>query len=183
MSVPSVPATKVARQAAVVRILREQDVRSQAELAERLARHGISATQATLSRDLVELGAQKLRRPDGTFTYDVPTDVPIPPETSTAIVRLARLAAELVVAADHSANLLVLHTPPGAAQLLASAIDLSSLPDVLGCVAGDDTVLVITRSEPVAGALVTRLLALAKGTTTSTPDGDTSGYTAERKNA
>ncbi|SEA42811.1 transcriptional regulator, ArgR family [Bowdeniella nasicola] len=159
MSVPSVPATKVARQAAVVRILREQDVRSQAELAERLARRGISATQATLSRDLVELGAQKLRRPDGTFTYDVPTDVPIPPETSTAIVRLARLAAELVVAADHSANLLVLHTPPGAAQYLGSALDAALGAKALGTVAGDDTTLTVMRSSDMAADICARILA------------------------
>jgi transcriptional regulator of arginine metabolism len=97
--------------------------------------------------------------------------------------RLERWCQEVLIGADHAENLAVMRTPPGAAQLLASAIDLSSLPDVLGCVAGDDTVLVITRSEPAAGALVTRLLALAKGTSTSTPDGDSSGLTAERKNA
>ena len=154
-----VPSTKVARQAAVVRILKENPVRSQAELAERLARVGIHATQATLSRDLVELGAQKLRRPDGSFTYDVPADAPTPKDPAAAVVRLARLAAELVVAADHSANILVLHTPPGAAQYLGSALDAALGARALGTVAGDDTTITIMQTSDMAAEVCSRMLA------------------------
>ncbi|MDO5710193.1 MAG: arginine repressor [Micrococcales bacterium] len=159
MTYPSVPSTKVARQAVVVQILREGGVKSQAELAERLGRRGIRATQATISRDLVELGAQKLRGADGGFTYYVPEDAPIAQEPSSAAVRLARLAAELVVAADHSENLLVLHTPPGAAQYLGAALDSALGAKALGTVAGDDTTLTVMRSADLAAEVCARILA------------------------
>lgn len=159
MSAMAAPAAKVARQAAVVRILSDYAVRSQAELAERLAQQGIQTTQATLSRDLVELGAQKSRRPDGGFAYIVPTNIPVPPDRTAASIRLARLAAELVVAADHTGNLLVLHTPPGAARYLGSALDAALGARALGTVAGDDTTITVMRHSHMAADLCARILA------------------------
>lgn len=155
----AVPATKVARQAAVVRILEENAVRSQAELAALLAKRGIHTTQATLSRDLVELGAQKMRRPDGTFAYHVPTDAPAPQDNQTANLRLARLASELVVSADYSGNLLVLHTTPGAAEYLGRALDSALGVAALGTVAGDDTTVTVMRSSEFAADICARILA------------------------
>jgi transcriptional regulator of arginine metabolism len=160
--------TKIARHRRIVEILRRRPVRSQVELAGRLHTEGVAVTQATLSRDLVELGAVKVRHPEGGLVYAVPGEggdrTPwggIEQEMLDA--RLARLCEELLVTAQASANLVVLHTPPGAAQFLASAIDHSVLPDVLGSIAGDDTVLVVTR-DPLGGdAVAARFLALAAG--------------------
>ena len=108
-----------------------------------------------MSRDLVELDAVRVRHPDGTLVYAVPgrgrRPHPAAAEDSAAAHgRLQRLARELVVSADASANLVVLRTPPGAAQFLASAIDHTAQPELLGTIAGDDTVLLICR-DPLGG--------------------------------
>jgi transcriptional regulator of arginine metabolism len=159
-------ATKNARHRTIVTILRHTPVRSQAELAQRLAEQGLAVTQATLSRDLVELGAVKVRHAEAGLVYAVPGEggdrTPwggLDHEVLDA--RLARLCEELLVSAEASANLVVLRTPPGGAQFLASAIDQSVLPMVLGTIAGDDTVLVVSR-DPAGGAeAAARFLALA----------------------
>jgi transcriptional regulator of arginine metabolism len=171
----SVPATKTARHRRIVDILRRTPVRSQVELADVLAAEGLAVTQATLSRDLVELGAVKVRHPDGGLVYVTPGEggdrTPWGGVAQEMLdSRLARLCEELLVTAEGSANLVVLHTPPGAAQFLASAIDQSVIPAVLGTIAGDDTVLVVTRAPDGATAVVARFLALATG---SDPSADT----------
>lgn len=141
-------------------------MRSQAELAELLAADGVSVTQATLSRDLVDLRAVKVRAADGTLSYAVPGeggDQSPQNDRNQELLdsRLARLCEELIVSADSSANMTVLRTPPGAAQFLASAIDHSQVPDLLGTIAGDDTVLVIARDPNGGEALAGRFLTLA----------------------
>jgi transcriptional regulator of arginine metabolism len=139
--------TRAGRQARIVAILSTNPVRSQTELASLLAAEGIDATQATLSRDLEELGAVKLRAADGgAGVYVVPEDGNPVRGVSGGTDRLARLLGELLVSTDSSGNLAVLRTPPGAAHYLAA-----SLPDVVGTVAGDDTLLVVAR-EPLTGA-------------------------------
>ncbi|HEX9539580.1 MAG TPA: arginine repressor [Streptosporangiaceae bacterium] len=174
------PLTKTGRQAQIAGILARAAVRSQDELAELLAQRGVRVTQATLSRDLEELGAVRLRGTDGALVYALPGSPGGPgsrpgglpegqpgaePSAGTdreASARLARVAAELLFAAEASANLVVLRTPAGGAQLLAAAIDHAAWPSILGTVAGDDTVLVIVR-EPASGAGVARsLLQLAE---------------------
>ena len=161
------PLTKTARQQRIVDLLGHHDVRSQTELSHLLADHGVQVTQATLSRDLDELAAVKVRGRTGSLVYAVPAEggdrTPLPatePAASTA--RLARLCAELLVSAEGSANLVVLRTPPGAAQFLASAVDKAELPAVLGTIAGDDTVLVIGREPAGALTLARRFLALTE---------------------
>jgi transcriptional regulator of arginine metabolism len=145
-------ATRVARQARIIAILSSQPVHSQSELAAALADDGIDVTQATLSRDLEELGAVKLRGADGGVgVYVIPEDGSPVRGVSGGTERLSRLLGELLVSTDSSANLAVLRTPPGAAHYLASAIDRAALPEVVGTVAGDDTILVIAR-EPMSGA-------------------------------
>jgi len=193
------PGTKAARHARIASILgqRAAPVRSQEELAERLATFGLRVTQATLSRDLEEIGAVRLRASDGSLVYALPDDdllpggLGVPAEdlapssrpdhgTRTRAVhrelssglfsqltiepsaRLARVAAELLVTAEASANLVVLRTPAGAAQLLASAIDHAGWPAVLGTVGGDDTVLVIARNPAGGDELAQALLQLAE---------------------
>jgi transcriptional regulator of arginine metabolism len=143
------PTTKAARHARIVDTLAKQAVRSQAELATLLDAGGLHVTQATLSRDLDELGAVKLRTADGGLgAYVIPEDgSPIASRTADDAPphRLARLVGELLNSAEASANLAVLRTPPGGAHYLASALDRAGLPDVLGTIAGDDTILVVTR--------------------------------------
>jgi transcriptional regulator of arginine metabolism len=181
------PATKAARQAQIAGILAHAQVRSQEELAAMLADRGVHVAQATLSRDLEELGAVRLRGAAGALVYALPGDPGGPgswpggvggvgPEGAAghgpastgpasrgwaarggagvsepgAPGALPRVAAELLVSAEASANLVVLRTPAGGAQLLASALDHAEWPAILGTVAGDDTVLVIAR-DPAGG--------------------------------
>lgn len=138
----TVPATKSARQALITRLIEAGDVTSQAELAVRLEAEGISVTQATLSRDLNDVGAIKVRDARGQLVYATQATREATEDTG---LRLSRLLAEVLHSADGSANLAVLRTPPGAAQFLASAIDGDDDPDIVGTVAGDDTVIVISR--------------------------------------
>jgi transcriptional regulator of arginine metabolism len=155
-STPQAPATKAARHQRIVELVGRQAVRSQAELARLLAEHGVEVTQATLSRDLEELGASKVRSAEGGLVYAVDPDTGLVDQD-----RLGRLLQQLLVSAEPSANLAVLRTPPGGAQLLASAVDRGSLPEVVGTVAGDDTVLVICRGAEGGAALAARLVRLA----------------------
>ncbi|KOV82033.1 arginine repressor [Nocardia sp. NRRL S-836] len=154
--------TRTARQARIVEIVSQQAVRSQSELAKLLAADGIEVTQATLSRDLDELGAVKLRGPDGGApVYVIPEDGSPVRGVQGGTTRLVRLLSEWLVSADSSGNLAVLRTPPGAAQFLASSLDRAALHEVVGTIAGDDTILVVAR-EPMTGAeLAERLTALA----------------------
>ena len=204
---PTAPATKAARQSRIVAILSREQVHSQEQLAALLTQYaGMHVAQATLSRDLDELGVVRLRAADGTLVYALPGDPGGPgsrpgtgldrqnfperpgvapgPSTpaasaddvvadvadggpagpvSSASARLTRFLKELLTSAEASANLIVLRTPAGAAQFLASAIDHAAWPAILGTVAGDDTVLVIAR-DPVGGAdLAAEFRRLAEG--------------------
>ena len=168
-SSPTIPGTKNARQQKIVELLTRHPVRSQTELGELLAQAGLHVTQATLSRDLVELDAVKVRSTGGVLVYAVPAEggdrTPrAAVETGAAEARLSRLLSELLVSAEASANLVVLRTPPGAAQFLGAAVDMAQLATVLGTIAGDDTVLVITRDPDGGHAVADRLLLLAQHT-------------------
>ncbi|WP_432544551.1 arginine repressor [Kineococcus sp. SYSU DK002] len=169
--------TKAFRHDRIATVLARFPVRSQTELAAHLAEEGVAVTQATLSRDLVELGAVKVRDGDRGLVYALPAEggdrTPrrgVGQEVLDA--RLARWCEELLISAEASANLVVLRTPPGAAQFLASAVDHSVMPTLLGTIAGDDTVLVITR-DPLGGdAVAARFLALARRATPEDPQND-----------
>jgi transcriptional regulator of arginine metabolism len=158
------PGGKAARHARIVAILGNRPVRSQAELAVELTDAGFHVAQATLSRDLDELGAVKLRTPDGGLpSYVIPEDgAPLTARTADDAPpqRLARLVGELLVSAEASGNVVVLRTPPGAAHFLASALDRAGLPKVLGTIAGDDTILVIARKPDGGAAIATELVNL-----------------------
>jgi transcriptional regulator of arginine metabolism len=179
-TVVTLPATKAARHARITDLLTHRAVRSQGELAKLLADEGLVVTQATLSRDLDELGAVKVRGSEGALVYAVPNDDDPRPlralngghRGDPGLHRLARLCEELLVSAEASANLTVAKTPPGGAQLLASALDRAGWLDVLGTVAGDDTVLVVCRDPAGGGALADRLLALAEGRSPTEEPGD-----------
>lgn len=156
--------SRAGRQAKITELVTSLTIHSQTELVRMLSEAGIEVTQATLSRDLDELGAVKLRGPDsGAPVYVIPEDGSPVRGVQGGTSRLARLLAELMVSADSSGNLTVLRTPPGAAQYVASAIDRAALDEVVGSIAGDDTVAVIAR-EPLSGAeLAERFGTLAGG--------------------
>ena len=155
-------ATKVARHQRIIEVLETNEVESQAGLLALLAQWGFDVTQATLSRDLDELRAVKVTGSRGAQVYGIPRDGGDPsPQVSAADggrARLERVVGELLSGADHSGNIVVLRTPPGAAMYLASAIDHTTVPDVIGTVAGDDTVLVVSR-DPRGGAALARQFA------------------------
>jgi transcriptional regulator of arginine metabolism len=171
------PGTKASRQAWVAATLAERPVRSQEELARLLAERGMPVTQATLSRDLEEIGAVRVRSADGSLVYALPEEPGGPgsrpggvagggagggSEPDASRPRLSRTASELLISAEASANMVVLRTPAGAAQFLASVLDHAAWPSILGTVAGDDTVLVIARDPAGGEALAAQLLALAE---------------------
>ena len=141
--------TRAARLHKIAQIVASKPIASQAELVQALSAEGISVTQATLSRDLDILGAIKVHGKDGVSYYAIPEDSTGELPTKD-FSRLARSLADLMASADYSANIVVLRTPPGAASYLASALDRGDLDTVLGTVAGDDTVMIITR-EPEGG--------------------------------
>jgi len=154
------PGTRAARHARIVELIRDKAVRSQTELADLLGVDGVQVTQATLSRDLEELRAVKAGG-----VYVIPEDgLPALRSAEQAPARLTRLLRELLNSVDVSGNLVVLRVPPGAAQFLASALDRSGLPDVVGTIAGDDTILVVARDsgEGPGAALAAKLTAWSR---------------------
>lgn len=132
-------ASKPQRHALILRILEEHQVTSQEMLRELLAREGLTVAQATLSRDMRELGLAKIPTPDGLAVYTAPPDVTDPTP------RLARLLPPLFIGADGVGNLLILKTVTGGAQPIAVALDYEEWPEVVGTVAGDDTILLVLR--------------------------------------
>ncbi len=132
--------TKVQRQATIARLVSDHEVTSQPELIELLATEGIEATQATVSRDLDDIGAVKVRVASGNTVYAIPE---FAPDRLAPLDQLRRVMGEWVADVSSSGNLVVLRTPPGCAHVVASALDRSRVDGMLGTVAGDDTLLCI----------------------------------------
>ena len=145
---------KQQRQHRIAGLLERYAVTSQGQLVELLTGDGVVATQATVSRDLEELGAIKVRAAGGDSVYAIPD---LPKEHRTPEDHLRRVMGDWVVDVDHSHNLVVLRTPPGSAHVVASAIDRAGLPAILGTVAGDDTILVVV-AERSSGTKIAREL-------------------------
>jgi transcriptional regulator of arginine metabolism len=141
------PPDKAQRQRLLRELLGVADLRSQAEVRDALAVRGVDAHQATVSRDLDELGAVKVRGTDGSLVYRLAVD----PGPGSARARLDEVLRQFVTGVRHSGNLAVLRTPPACAHPVASAIDLAELDGVLATVSGDDTVLVVAE-ETLGGA-------------------------------
>jgi transcriptional regulator of arginine metabolism len=149
---------KPQRQHRVARLLAEHAVASQAQLVDLLAAEGVVATQATVSRDLDDLGAVKVRVAGGETLYAIPE---LPMEQHAPEDHLRRVLGEWVVDVAHSANLVVLRTPPGSAHVVGSALDRTGVAGMLGTVAGDDTLLVVASEETGGTELAARLRELA----------------------
>lgn len=131
------------RQRAILTLVATRPVHSQEELVSLLERQGFDVTQATISRDIKELGLAKvpIRENGGEiFKYVVPN------AAVNYVSRLHRAVAELVTSIDGSVNVIVLRTPPGSAMLVASAIDEAAWPEIIGTLGGDDTVLTVVRT-------------------------------------
>ena len=150
--------TKTQRQHRIARFLEANAVTSQGQLVELLAGEGVVATQATVSRDLEDLGAVKVRMAGGETVYAIPE---LPKERIAPEDHLRRVLGDWVVDVAHSANLVVLRTPPGSAHVVASALDRAGLDEIVGTVAGDDTLLVVATEKAGGPRVAKRLSALA----------------------
>ena len=157
---PGAPArlTKNQRQHRITKLLEAEPVTSQAQLVALLAEQGVEATQTTVSRDLEDLGAVKVRLPGGETAYALPE---LPVHQIAPEDHLRRVLGEWVVEVAHSANLVVLRTPPGSAHVVGSALDRSGVEEVVGTVAGDDTVLVVAAEDVGGEAMAERLRDIA----------------------
>ena len=133
--------TKVQRQTLIARLVGDHQVGSQPELLELLASEGIEATQATVSRDLEDIGAVKVRVPGGNTLYAIPE---FAPDRLAPVEHVRRVMWEWVADVAVSGNIVVLRTPPGCAHVVASALDRSRIEGLLGTVAGDDTLMCIS---------------------------------------
>ncbi len=150
--------TKVQRQQAIAKLIAMNPITNQPQLLELLATDGIAATQATVSRDLDDLGAVKVRVPGGDTVYAIPEFEParlVPQD------HLRRVMGEWVAEVRSAGHLVVLRTPPGCAHVVASALDRSNLPTIIGTVAGDDTLLCVADEDTGGPALAAVLRELA----------------------
>ena len=153
------PTSRAGRLARISEIIATHSVTSQGQLADMLADTGIHVSQGTLSRDLVELGAQRVRNINGDLVYAL-ADNDAGFNHDLVIARLAKATSELLTTASGSANLAVLKTPAGAAQYFASLIDRVAHPQILGTIAGDATVMVISATDDGGKALADWFLTL-----------------------
>jgi len=150
--------SKIQRQHRIAGLLEQEAVTSQTKLVELLAADGVMATQATVSRDLDDLGAIKVRVRGGESVYAIPE---LPKDQIAPEDHLRRVFGDWVVDVASSNNLVVLRTPPGSAHVVASALDRSNLDEGLGTVAGDDTLMVVVADSAAGAAVADRLRDLA----------------------
>jgi transcriptional regulator of arginine metabolism len=155
---PEVRLSRAARQHRIIQILEKSPVNSQQQLVELLAEADVEATQATVSRDLEEIGAVKVRAAGGESVYAVPD---LPKDRVAPEDHLRRVLGDWVVDVNSSANLVIVRTPPGSAHVVASALDRAGLPEILGTVAGDDTILVVAVEDVGGARLADRLSSLS----------------------
>jgi len=146
-------ASKEQRQRAIADLIRSGSLASQEELADRLAALGFAVTQATISRDIEQIGAVKVRRA-GQLSYALPD-----PVQGTAGPALSALLREYAGSIETAGNLVVSKTPPGSAHLIGVALDQSQIAEIVGTICGDDTIFVACRSTKIAASLATKLRA------------------------
>ncbi|MDR0488129.1 MAG: arginine repressor [Propionibacteriaceae bacterium] len=148
--------TRTQRQAAITNLISRGLVTSQSQLKIMLADEGMDVTQPTLSKDLAEIGAIRVRGVGGGLVYTLADDTGIPGAT------LDKLCMEMLISAEASDNLVVAHTPPGGGQYFAVGLDKASWDGVLGCVAGDDTVIIVTTGIHASNRVVAQLMGFAQ---------------------
>lgn len=150
---------KTVRQKRIIDIIRAKSIETQEQLAIELGLAGFAVTQATVSRDVKELGLIKVPGEDNSSIYAVPDRTAIPAKER----RLKRLFVDSVQKIDHSENMVVLKTLPGEAQGVASAIDNSGWPEIIGTVAGDDTIIMVVKPKSAVPDIINRLKVLSGG--------------------
>jgi len=150
--------SKNQRQHRIAQLLEAEAVTSQGRVVDLLAEAGVEATQATVSRDLEEMGAVKVRTAGGEPVYAIPE---LPKDRVAPGEQLRRVLGDWVVDVGASANIVMVRTPPGSAHVVASALDRAAMPGILGTVAGDDTIMVITTKPSGGGEVAKRLIELA----------------------
>ena len=150
---------RASRQRSIAELIRAEPLASQEEVTARLRERGFAVTQATVSRDLDQMGAVKVKR-GGVMSYALPDQVG---ESDWAAARLRKIFAEWVHSIEAAGTLLVLRTPPGSAHLVGLAIDQARLAEVAGTICGDDTLFVALRDGVVPEALAHRLREMASG--------------------
>jgi len=157
------PQTVSSRRSLIAELVNSQNIHSQNELLDLLQDKGFSVTQATLSRDLESLGAVKAHGLSGTAAhYVVSSDTNTSLRAEGSQPALVRALHELLLSAEFSQVMVVVHTPPGGAQYLAGHLDRSGCFDTLGTVAGDDTIFMVARNENQAKKICSELVALAE---------------------
>jgi transcriptional regulator of arginine metabolism len=144
-----------ARRLAAISAIGTGRIHSQEDLVQALKKAGYPVTQATASRDIEEIGAVRIRNQKGEMVYSIAED------SDSSLARSMPIPQELILSVDASGNLAVVRTPPGGAQLLASSLDHSGIKEIIGTIAGDDTVLVVSKSATGGSALARELLAFA----------------------
>lgn len=142
----------VARRAKAIALIKAGKIGSQLDLVRELKKSGFAVTQTTASRDLEEIGAVRSRGGDGSALYTIAES------TSDSMVRSMPVPADLILSVEASGNLAVVRTPPGGAQFLASSLDHSEIKSIIGTIAGDDTVLVVSRKAAGGAELAKELL-------------------------
>lgn len=150
--------SKTSRQHRIVQLLGEIAVTSQTQLVELLQAEDIEATQATVSRDLEDIGAIKVRVPGGDLVYGLPE------HTNEQVAQpdhLRRVLTDWVADVAHSHNIVVVRTPPGSAHVVASALDRSGLEGVIGTVAGDDSIMIVASEDTTGKDLAAHISDLA----------------------
>jgi len=148
---------KARRQAKILEVIKANVVETQEELAESLGRHGISVTQATVSRDIRELQLNKVPTGDGGSRYTLPDEVP-----TANWDKRRRIFRDSVLDVDHSENLIIIKSLPGTAPGVASAIDHLGWVELIGTVAGDDTVLIVIKPKDATAEVVDRIRGLMR---------------------
>ncbi len=144
-----------ARRAKAIALIQSGAIQSQSDLVVALKKNGYRVTQATASRDLEEIGAVRARSKDGESIYKINDS------SDDALSRINPVPSKLILSVDHSANLAVIHTPPGAAQFVASSLDHANLTGVIGTIAGDDTIILVSKKATGGAQLAKELLAYA----------------------
>ncbi|HHV28621.1 arginine repressor [Acetivibrio mesophilus] len=148
---------KYSRQAKILEIIDKEVIETQEEIADRLKKAGMEVTQATISRDIKELRLIKVMTADGRYKY-----APFSNTDNTVLNRLMTIFSESYVSSDYANNIVVVKTLPGMAQASASAIDSMNRSEIVGSIAGDDTVIIVCRTEKIAKELVEKLSKLVK---------------------
>jgi transcriptional regulator of arginine metabolism len=176
----TIPQTMSARRARIAAILTAKPVASQHALGQLLQSEGIKVTQATLSRDLESIGAVKQIDASGEVRYVMFAAGTSGSEPGANADLVGRIVSDVLIGAESAQNIAVLHTPPGAAHYLAETLDRSGASDIVGTVAGDDTVLVVMRTTEAALDLCARLLRLAERSGTTIPTSAVGGARKRR---